>query len=112
VKRLEHCWKVVLLLGGAGTGGASGVGASATGKREGEGEGEGGERGEEERVEGAGGEEEKRGGGEEMKGRVRRKGVRERQKMISQVDPGLYGTRFVDFIKAFMRGGEGGERFK
>lgn len=45
------------------------------------------------------------GGGE-------RKGVRERKKMISQVDPGVYGRRFVRFVGAVVRGGEGGTGFK
>ena len=36
----------------------------------------------------------------------------ERRKKISQVNPKEYGDRFVAFMKAIMRGGEGGAKFK
>ncbi|KAF5357119.1 hypothetical protein D9756_006799 [Leucocoprinus leucothites] len=39
-------------------------------------------------------------------------GYRDRRKKISQVEPREYGDRFVAFMKAIMRGGEGGGRFK
>jgi 1-phosphatidylinositol-4-phosphate 5-kinase len=34
------------------------------------------------------------------------------QHKISPVEPGEYSERFVSFLKAVMRDGEGGERFK
>lgn len=34
------------------------------------------------------------------------------QHKISPVEPGEYSERFLSFLKAVMRDGEGGERFK
>ena len=34
------------------------------------------------------------------------------QRKISPVEPGEYSERFFSFLKAVMRDGEGGERFK
>lgn len=48
------------------------------------------------------------GGGEGGEG----KSYGERRKKISQVNPQEYGDRFVAFMKAIMRGGEGGAKFK
>jgi len=48
------------------------------------------------------------GGGEGGEG----KSYGERRKKISQVDPQEYGDRFAAFMKAIMRGGEGGAKFK
>jgi len=48
------------------------------------------------------------GGGEGGEG----KSYGERRKKISQVNPQEYGDRFVAFMKAIMRGGEGAAKFK